>query len=142
MSDLAAPVLTLDSPSATGKGTVAAQVAKDCGWSMLDSGALYRAFAYIADQKGVAVHDDTAIRLLGIELDLKCSWGPGGAAVILWGDVTLSDQIRTESVAERASYYAERPSVREALLQQQRSNRRLPGLVADGRDMGLSLIHI
>ena len=56
--------------------------------------------------------------------------------MILWGDVTLSDQIRTESVAQRASYYAERPSVREALLQQQRSNRRLPGLVADGRDMG------
>ena len=136
MSDLSAPVLTLDGPSATGKGTVAAQVAKDCGWHLLDSGALYRAFAYIADQKGVAVHDDAAIRLLGNELDLKCSLGPGGAAVILWGDVTLSDQIRTESVAQRASYYAERPSVREALLQQQRSNRRLPGLVADGRDMG------
>jgi cytidylate kinase len=56
--------------------------------------------------------------------------------VILWGDVTLADEIRTESAAERASYYAERPCVREALLQQQRSNRRLPGLVADGRDMG------
>ena len=56
--------------------------------------------------------------------------------MILWGDVTLSDEIRTESAAQRASYYAERPSVRAALLQQQRSNRRLPGLVADGRDMG------
>ena len=72
MSDLSAPVLTLDGPSATGKGTVAAEVAKDCGWGLLDSGALYRAFAYIADQKGVAVHDDAAIRLLGNELDLKC----------------------------------------------------------------------
>ena len=56
--------------------------------------------------------------------------------MILWGDVTLSDEIRTESAGQRASYYAERPSVRAALLQQQRSNRRLPGLVADGRDMG------
>ena len=82
------------------------------------------------------MHDDAAIRLLGNELDLMCSLGPGGAAVVLWGDVTLSDQLRTESVAQRASYYADRPSVREALLQQQRSNRRLPGLVADGRDMG------
>ena len=103
---------------------------------MLDSGALYRAFAYIADQKGIVVDDDAAICLLGTELDLKCSLGPGGAAVILWGDVTLSDEIRTESAAQRASYYAERPSVRAVLLQQQRSNRRLPGLVADGRDMG------
>ena len=136
MSEVLAPVLTLDGPSGTGKGTVAAEVAKDCGWGLLDSGALYRAFAYIADQKGVVVDDDAAICLLGTELDLKCSLGPGGAAVILWGDVTLSDEIRTESAAQRASYYAERPSVRAALLQQQRSNRRLPGLVADGRDMG------
>ena len=136
MSELLAPVLTLDGPSATGKGTVAAEVAKDWGWGLLDSGALYRAFAYIADQKGIVVDDDAAICLLGAELDLKCSLGPGGAAVILWGDVTLSDEIRTESAAQRASYYAERPSVRAALLQQQRSNRRLPGLVADGRDMG------
>ena len=136
MSELLAPVLTLDGPSGTGKGTVAAEVAKDCGWGLLDSGALYRAFAYIADQKGIVADDDAAICLLGSELDLKCSLGPGGAAVILWGDVTLSDEIRTESAAQRASYYAERPSVRAALLQQQRSNRRLPGLVADGRDMG------
>ena len=136
MSQLLAPVLTLDGPSSTGKGTVAAEVAKDCGWGLLDSGALYRAFAYIADQKGVVVDDDEAICLLGTELDLKCSLGPGGAAVLLWGDVTLSDEIRTESAAQRASYYAERPSVRAALLQQQRSTRRLPGLGADGRDMG------
>ena len=136
MSEVLAPVLTLDGPSGTGKGTVAAEVAKDCGWGLLDSGALYRAFAYIADQKGIVADDDAAICLLGTELDLKCSLGPGGAAVILWGDVTLSDEIRTESAAQRASYYAERPSVRAALLQQQRSNRRLPGLVADGRDMG------
>ena len=104
MSELFAPVLTLDGPSATGKGTVAAEVAKDCGWGLLDSGALYRAFAYIADQKGVVVDDDAAIRLLGNELDLKCYLGPEGTAVILWGDVTLTDQIRTESVAQRASY--------------------------------------
>ena len=136
MSELLAPVLTLDGPSATGKGTGAAEGAKDCGWGLLDSGALYRAFAYIADQKGIVVDDDAAICLLGSELDLKCSLGPEGAAVILWGDVTLSDEIRTESAAQRASYYAARPSVRAALLQQQRSNRRLPGLVADGRDMG------
>ena len=136
MSDLSAPVLTVDGPSATGKGTVAAEVARDCGWGLLDSGALYRAFAYIADRKGIVVHDDVAIRRLGNELDLKCSLGPGGTGVILWDDVTLADEIRTESAAERASYYAERPCVREALLQQQRSNRRLPGLVADGRDMG------
>jgi cytidylate kinase len=136
VSHSSAPVLTLDGPSATGKGTVAAEVARDCGWGLLDSGALYRAFAYIADQRGVVVQDDAAIRLLGDELDLKCSLGPEGTVVIVWGDVTLSDEIRTESVAQRASYYAERPSVREALLQQQRSNRRLPGLVADGRDMG------
>ena len=136
MSELLAPVLALDGPRATGKGTVAAEVAKDCGWGLLDSGALYRAFAYIADQKGIVVDDDAAICLLGSELDLKCSLGPGGAAVILWGDVTLSDEIRSESAAQRASYYAERPSVRAVLLQQQRSNRRLPGLVADGRDMG------
>ena len=136
MSELLAPVLTLDGPSATGKGTVAAEVAKDCGWGLLDSGALYRAFAYIADQKGIVADDDAAICLLGSELDLKCSLGPEGAAVILWGDVTVSDEIRTESAAQRASYYAERRSVRAVLLQQQRSNRRLPGLVADGRDMG------
>ena len=103
MSELLAPVLTLDGPSATGKGTVAAEVAKDCGWGLLDSGALYRAFAYIADQKGIVADDDAAICLLGTELDLKCSLGPGGAAVILWGDVTLSDEIRTESVAQRAA---------------------------------------
>ena len=90
----------------------------------------------IKAKEGIVVDDDAAICLLGTELDLKCSLGPGGAAVILWGDVTLSDEIRTESAAQRASYYAERPSVRAALLQQQRSNRRLPGLVADGRDMG------
>lgn len=125
------PVITIDGPTASGKGTITSQVAQALGWHVLDSGALYRLTALSALQKNVSLDDEAAVADVALHLDV--SFGEQGA--VLEGQV-VADAIRAEEVGNAASKIAAYPQLREALLQRQRSFRVMPGLVADGRDMG------
>ncbi|MEO1201820.1 MAG: (d)CMP kinase [Pseudomonadota bacterium] len=133
---MSVPVLTIDGPSGSGKGTVARRVAEELGYHLLDSGALYRLTALAASERGVDLADEAAVAGLAADLDVRFGSDAGGEEqVFLDGDdVTLA--IRTEEAGAGASTVAAQPAVREALLGLQRSFRALPGLVADGRDMG------
>lgn len=125
------PVITIDGPTASGKGTLAAEVARHLGWHLLDSGALYRATALAAARQGVAESDADGLARVAAALDLHFD----GEQVRLAGeDVTLA--LRTETVGAAASRISALPAVRAALHGLQQRFRRAPGLVADGRDMG------
>lgn len=127
----AIPVITLDGPSASGKGTVAERVATALGFHFLDSGALYRLTALSAMKHGVALDDEARVANLAGQLPAHFR---DGAVWLDNEDVT--DAIRAEQVGEGASKVAALPAVRAALLDRQRAYRQAPGLVADGRDMG------
>jgi cytidylate kinase len=127
----AAPVITIDGPTASGKGTIAERVARALGFNYLDSGALYRLVAWRALQRGVDPTDGEALARLGASME-PCF---AGGRVELDG-VDVTDAIRSEEVSRAASQVAVHPRVRQALLDLQRSRRQPPGLVADGRDMG------
>ena len=134
-----APVITIDGPSGSGKGTVAGRLAKELGWNLLDSGALYRLLALAARDHGVKVGVDNEALLsrLARHLDVQFVGATEGtpAKIVLEGaDVT--QDIRNEDVAAGASEVAALPAVRAALLERQRAFQEFPGLVADGRDMG------
>lgn len=131
------PVIAVDGPGGTGKGTLCAALADALGWHLLDSGALYRVLAVAARDAGIGAADDTALARLAQAMDVKFGAGSGAdqIKVMLQGrDVT--DQIRSESSGNLASELAAHPAVRAALLDRQTAFRRDPGLVADGRDMG------
>ncbi|NTV94465.1 MAG: (d)CMP kinase [Thiobacillus sp.] len=125
------PVIAIDGPSASGKGTVAALVAKELGFHYLDSGAIYRVTAHAALERGVALDDEAALAALARTLDLHFD----GIEVYLSGR-PVGDAIRTEEAGRAASRIAALPALRAALLELQRGFRQLPGLVTDGRDMG------
>jgi cytidylate kinase len=125
------PVITIDGPSASGKGTVAERVASALGFHFLDSGALYRLTALSALKHGVALDDE--MRVAELAARLPASFHDG--AVWLENE-NVHDAIRAEAVGEGASKVAALPAVRAALLDRQRAFRQAPGLVADGRDMG------
>jgi 3-phosphoshikimate 1-carboxyvinyltransferase len=128
--EIAAPVIAIDGPSASGKGTVAERVAAALGYAYLDSGALYRLTALAARRAGVAWNDDAGVAALAH--GLPASFHDGR----IWLDADdVTEAIRTEEISSGASQVAALPSVRAALLARQRAYRRLPGLVADGRDM-------
>ncbi len=131
----AAPVITIDGPSGTGKGTIARLLQGWLGWHLLDSGALYRLVAHDALARGVALDDEPALAALARALPVEFVEGAGETRVLLAG-VDVSDAIRSESAGTAASRVAAWPQVRDALLERQRAFRRAPGLVADGRDMG------
>ncbi|MBI3431933.1 MAG: (d)CMP kinase [Hydrogenophilales bacterium] len=125
------PVIAIDGPSASGKGTVAERVATALGFHFLDSGALYRLTALSAMKQGAALDDEARVAELAVTLPATFR---GGA---IWlGDENVTDAIRAEAVGEGASKVASLPAVRAALLDRQRAYRQVPGLVADGRDMG------
>jgi len=130
-ADQAVPVLTVDGPTASGKGTLAAELAARLGYHLLDSGALYRATALAAQDAGIALDDEPALAAMAAGLDLRFA----GHQVYLGGrDIT--DPLRLESTGGMASQVSVHPRVRQALHALQLSFRRTPGLVADGRDMG------
>lgn len=125
------PVIAIDGPTASGKGTVAQAVAQRLGYHYLDSGALYRLVGLAASRKHVFMSDETAITALAAQLDVRFE----GDRIMLDG-ADATDAIRTEEAGQNASRVAALPKVREALLQRQKTFRQAPGLVADGRDMG------
>ncbi len=131
------PVITIDGPSGSGKGTVAALLAAKLGWNFLDSGALYRLLAFAARNHGVDLTNEEALKLLAAHLDVQfgASQGAEGMQIVLEGE-DVTQAIRNEQVGAGASQVAALPAVREALLQRQKAFREAPGLVADGRDMG------
>lgn len=126
----AVPVIAIDGPSASGKGTVAGRVAAALGFHYLDSGALYRLLALAAQRDGIALDDEAALTRLAEKVDIRFE----GSDVWLDG-VQVGDELRSEVTGGCASQVAALPQVRAALLEKQRSFRRAPGLVTDGRDM-------
>jgi cytidylate kinase len=129
--DESVPVIAIDGPSASGKGTVAAQVARRLGFHYLDSGALYRLVALAALRADAPVDDEPRVAAIAAGLPAQFD----GERVLLAGE-DVSRAIRGEEVSAAASRVAALPAVRAALLGRQRELRRAPGLVADGRDMG------
>lgn len=133
----AIPVLAVDGPSGSGKGTICRLVAQQLGWHMLDSGALYRLVALGAKRRSIAFDDIVALTTYAENLDVVFSIPENGdeTQILLEGEV-VTDDIRTERAGNDASKVAAIPEVRTALLQRQRDFAQKPGLVADGRDMG------
>ena len=125
------PVIAIDGPTASGKGTIAERVARALGFHYLDSGALYRLVAWRAMQRNVDAADAAALVRLAASMDPIFADGR-----IELDGLDVTDAIRREEVSRNASLVAVHPGVRQALLELQRARRRAPGLVADGRDMG------
>ncbi len=130
------PVLAIDGPSGSGKGTIARRVATELGWHLLDSGALYRLVALAANRDGVALDDEPRLAALAARLPVRFAVAADGGEEIWLGDAEVSDALRTEECGSWASAVAVLPAVRTGLLELQRNFRKAPGLVADGRDMG------
>ncbi|MDM8350192.1 (d)CMP kinase [Pseudomonas sp. sp1636] len=130
-----ASVITIDGPSGSGKGTIAGLLARQLGWNLLDSGALYRLLAFAARNHGVDLTNEEAMKVLAAHLDVQFVAGDESQRIILEGE-EVTDVIRNEQIGAGASQVAALPAVREALLQRQRAFQEMPGLVADGRDMG------
>lgn len=130
------PVIAIDGPSGSGKGTVARRVAEALGYHLLDSGALYRLTALAARRRGIDLDDADGLASVARELDVSFGGDEDGAERIVLDGDDVTGELRTEEAGEAASRVAAQPSVREALLELQRSFRKPPGLVADGRDMG------
>ena len=130
------PVITIDGPVGSGKGTIARRVAQALGYHLLDSGALYRLTALSAAGQGVDLSDAKAVARVARELDARFDSDADGAERIWLNDEDVTLEVRKETTGEMASVVAVIPEVREALLQRQRAFQQLPGLVADGRDMG------
>ncbi len=124
------PVITVDGPSGSGKGTIGLRLAKEKGWHFLDSGALYRVLALLASRRGVALTNEKALQQLALNLDVQFE-----GKVMLEGQA-VTQEIRTERCGDMASQIAVFSGVRAALLERQRAFCQFPGLIADGRDMG------
>jgi cytidylate kinase len=131
----AAPVITIDGPSGSGKGTVARILARRLGWNLLDSGALYRGLALLALERGMNLAQARKVARLADELDISFDVSGDDTRALMAGRC-VDAQLRAESTGEAASQIAQYPDVRTALLSRQRAFAAPPGLVADGRDMG------
>lgn len=135
MNEATAPVLTIDGPSGSGKGTISRLLSDQLGWHLLDSGALYRLVGLAAERHRVDLAAEAELAQLARRLDVEFR-GQGDATRVVLEGHDVSDAIRTEGAGNSASKVAALPAVREALLERQRAFRTAPGLVADGRDMG------
>jgi cytidylate kinase len=128
------PVITIDGPSGSGKGTIAKLVAKALKWHYLESGALYRVLAFVALKKEIQLDEVNA--LAEIAKNLPVRFNSNDESKVYWLDHDITDEIHTEMFGNLASKIAALPVVREALLARQRIFQAFPGLVTDGRDMG------
>ncbi len=132
-----APVITVDGPSGTGKGTICSYLADWLQWHFLDSGALYRVLALAAEKKGINSDDEASLEDLAENLNVEFKVAGAGSLVNVELDsLTVTDEIRTEACGNAASVIAPIAKVRQALLSRQRAFHQAPGLIADGRDMG------
>ena len=129
------PVITIDGPSGSGKGTISAMLAQRLGWRFLDSGALYRLVALACQNHAIELDNTEAVVTIAAHLDVQFDTRSSTTRILLEGE-DVTDAIRTETVGNAASKVAAIPSVREALLGRQRDFLGEPGLLADGRDMG------
>ncbi|MDO6512914.1 MULTISPECIES: (d)CMP kinase [unclassified Neptuniibacter] len=136
MSHRQVPVITVDGPSGSGKGTICQLLARELGWELLDSGALYRLVGLAARHHGVEVDNEEALVVLAAHLDVQFIARDDNSVQIVLEGEEVTDAIRTEVVGKDASIVAAIPAVRDALLERQRAFAELPGLIADGRDMG------
>ena len=132
------PLVTIDGPSGSGKGTLCKLLADKTGWNLLDSGALYRVLALAAENHGIDINNEESVVVLAGHMDVQfhgTSDLTSPITVVLEGE-DVTRQIRTEQCGKRASVVAAFPKVRTALLERQRAFWETPGLIADGRDMG------
>jgi cytidylate kinase len=136
MPDSSCPVVTIDGPSGSGKGTASRAVARRVGWHLLDSGALYRLVALAGATAGVPREDAAGHAALARAMRVELGSGPGGEERVRLDGRDVSHEIRSETAGAGASRVAAWPQVRAALLERQRAFAQPPGLVADGRDMG------
>jgi cytidylate kinase len=130
------PVITIDGPSGSGKGTVSRAVARALGFALLDSGALYRLVALAARDAAIELHDAVRLADVAERLDIRFGATPSDEEVVWLEGRDVTQRIRTEAAGNDASKVAAHPEVRSALLERQRRFAVPPGLVADGRDMG------
>jgi cytidylate kinase len=137
MPDKIVPVLTIDGPSGSGKGTVSRMAANALGWHLLDSGALYRAVGFAAGMEGLDLSDAEAVTRCAQTTKISFRDPKDGLETrVIVNGMDATDEIRTETCGAAASAIAAIPGVRTALFDKQRAFRKAPGLVADGRDMG------
>ncbi|PWY55992.1 (d)CMP kinase [Legionella qingyii] len=130
------PVITLDGPSGTGKGTLCQLLAKHLKWNMLDSGAIYRVLAYAARKSKIDFNDVDKLTTLARSLNLRFESSDDYGVQAILDDMNISSEIRSEQCGQDASQIAAIQEVRQALLERQRNFAQSPGLVTDGRDMG------
>jgi len=130
------PIVTIDGPSGSGKGTISRAVAGHTRWHLLDSGALYRLVAHAGMRRGLDAGDIEGHARLAAGMQVVFGIGPGGGERVMLDGLDVTQAIRTETAGQGASRVAAWPAVRTALLERQRAFARAPGLVADGRDMG------
>jgi cytidylate kinase len=130
------PVIAIDGPSGSGKGTISRQVALALGWHLLDSGALYRLVAVAAKESGKSNASEDELAAIAASLEVSFGTDEGGSEQIWLAGEEVSARVRAEECGLMASKIAALPTVRTALLELQRGFRKAPGLVADGRDMG------
>ena len=136
MTNATIPVLAVDGPGGSGKGTVCRAVTEAMGWHLLDSGAIYRALAVAARSRGVDAAEPDRLAAVARELDVVFEPMSDGDVRVLVDGEDVAQDLRSETTGDLASRVAAVPAARDALLQRQRDFRKAPGLVADGRDMG------
>jgi cytidylate kinase len=133
------PVIAIDGPSGSGKGTISRQVATALGWHLLDSGALYRLVALAAAKTGQSDAPEDVLASIATNMEVRFGADDAGEERVWLDDVEVTAEIRTEDCGLLASHMAAMPGVRDALLGLQKGFRKAPGLVADGRDMGTTV---
>ena len=138
MSEMNVPVITIDGPSGAGKGTIAQMLALDLQWNILDSGALYRTLAYFMLEQNIELHDfEKNKELIKENFNVKFDPGIAGEPVkVIFNDMDITKEVRTEEIAKKTSDLAADPIIREFIKPCQRDFMKEPGLIADGRDMG------